>query len=112
METTVAYQAGFPGLAEDQVAGNIEDRVRALLEMYPESRGDYQRLYFLYLRNFCGLGEKVRDVEAFWRWFEKVPDYRTVANRGQDLMRANARLQPDAKVMELRQRQRRQGVVK
>lgn len=118
-ETRVVYQSGFPGLSEDQVAGDIVDKCRVMLAEEPDTRDDYERAWLRYLARYHGLDAALRNgritsTEGLLHWIRElhVPGFRTVANRCQELIRADARLQPSAQVMERRQKQRRQGRVR
>lgn len=117
-ETRVVYQAGFAELGvAAEVAGDIQERCRVMLLEEPRTRTNYKYAYLRYLVRYCGLGKvlasnlALRDFEA-WYMSPEVPDYRTVANRCQELMRADASLKPPAAIATLRQRQRRQGKVR
>lgn len=106
-------------IAVAEVAGDVVDKCRAMLQEEPETRKDYMLAYVRYLvryhptfsldslRRFTDAGE----LKAFLRR-AGVPSFRTVANRCQDLMRAEWALKAPADVMEERQRQRRQGRVR
>ncbi|MBN1954859.1 MAG: hypothetical protein JW900_07390 [Anaerolineae bacterium] len=115
MSGQVVYQAGLFGMAGDQVAGDVVDRCRAMLLEEPETRRDYKLAYLRYLKRYCDLDYwRARPWEEFEAWYVRrdVPDYRTVANRCQELIRADAGLRPPAEVMARRQKQRRQGRVR
>ncbi len=112
MESKVTYQTAFPGLADDQVAGDIVEKVRILLREDPQTRSDYERLWLRYLIRFHGLGEYAAAAVLTCLDLSGAPSFRTVANRAQEAMLADARLQPPRQVMEYRQRQRRQGRVR
>lgn len=119
-EARVVYQAGFAemGVAAE-VAGDIQERCRVMLLEEPRTRTNYKYAYLRYLVRYCGLGKllasasncTIRDFEK-WYMSSEVPDYRTVANRCQELMRADASLKPAPEIETLRQRQRRQGRVR
>jgi hypothetical protein len=110
-EVRVAYQAGFVGWADDQVAGDIVDKCRAMLLEEPATREDYDLAWVRYLQRYHGLechaADHLLDVLK-----AGAPGFRTVANRCQELMRADAGLQPRREVMVERQRQRTQGRVR
>lgn len=108
-ETGVAYQYSLFG--GEVVADDVVERVKAVLLEYPEARCDYDYLWLLYLQVYHELPAFVR-AQVMQCVLAGAPSYRTVANRAQELMRADASLQPAAEVMEHRQRQRRQGRVR
>jgi hypothetical protein len=121
METPVAYvvQTAFAGLADDQVAGDIPERCRVLAAEDPDIRGDYGWAHLRYMARFHGLDEalhsgQIRSVEDLRCWMKanRVPSFRTVANRLQELFRANAELRPPPEIMQRRQKQRTQGRIK
>ena len=115
-ETRVTYQAGFAELGVvAEVAGDIQERCRVMLLEEPETREDYTVAYVRYLARYCGLDEAMKPwwgSEDLLAYLQRWPSYRTVANRCQDLMRADASLKPSREVEEERQRQRRQGRVR
>ena len=116
-ERRVAYQVAMFG--DPVVAGDIVDRCRAMLAEEPATREDYERAWLHYLALYHGLDSALRagrvcSVDTLLDWLRAVnaPSFRTVANRCQEEMRADASLQPDREVMDKRQRQRRQGRVR
>ena len=108
-EARVAYQVSMFG--GEVVAGDIVHRVRALLAEYPQAREDYDYLWLLYLQTYHGLPAAVR-AEVMRVVLGGAPAYRTIALRAQEIMRADADLQPPREVMEYRQKQRRQGRIR
>lgn len=112
-ETTVAYQTGFAALGVSaEVAGDIIDKCRAMLLEDPVTREDYEQAWLAYLVRYHGLPLEAAQQILWCVQVSGAPGFRTVANRCQELMRADARLQPSRDVMEARQRQRRQGRVR
>jgi hypothetical protein len=119
MERTVVYQTAFPGLADDQVAGDIVDRCRLMLAEEPDTREDYERAWLRYLARYHDLDAalragRIQSADQLVDWIQRgrCPGFRTVANRCQELMRADAGLQPGRQVMAERQRQRKQGKIR
>lgn len=108
MERQTVYQVSMFG--GEEVAGDVVDRCRAMLAEEPETREDYERAWLRYLARYHGLPEAT--VESVLMCLERAPGFRTVANRCQELMRADASLQPGETVMRLRQAQRRQGPIR
>jgi hypothetical protein len=117
-ETRVVYQTAFAGLAEDQVAGDVPERCRVMLDSRPETRLDYTLAYFTYLDIYhdldWNLRTRIASTNDLIRYLTAagIPSFRTVANRCQELMRADASLKPPLQVEAERQRQRRQGRIK
>lgn len=113
----IVYQSGFAEMGvRMRVAGNVVNRCRVMLIEEPKTREDYKYAYVRYLMREHGLAELLAGAPSeaeFEAWYmaEEVPDYRTVANRIQDLFRSEADLRPPAKVTALRKRQRTQGRV-
>ena len=111
MTMQVTYQTAFPGFAEDQVAGDVVDKCRVMLMEEPRTREDYELAWVRYLCRYHGLEVHAAEhlLDVLWRG---APGFRTVANRCQELMRAESELRPGREVMEERQRQRTQGRVR
>jgi hypothetical protein len=116
-ETRVAYQTAFAGLADDQVAGDIPERCRVMLVEEPLTRRNYILAWLRYLARYHGLDDVIRRARTtadLFRFLDSpgIPSFRTVANRCQELMRADASLKPPPEVEAERQRQRTQGRIK
>jgi hypothetical protein len=118
-ETNVAYQYGLLGVAPDCVAGDIIERCKAMLAEEPDTREDYERAWIRYLARYHDLDAAIRTGRIAsanslldWLRLNHAPGFRTVANRCQELIRADASLQPKPEVMQRRQRQRKQGRVR
>ena len=101
------------------IAGDIVDRCRAMLAEEPDTREDYERAWLRYLARYHDLDTalrtgKIQSAGAFLDWLRsaRAPGFRTVANRCQEEMRADADLRPRPAVMDKRQAQRRQGRIK
>ena len=112
--TTITYQTAFPGLATDQVAGDIVEKCRLMLAEEPETRRDYTVAYVRYLVRYCGLEEAMKPwwgSEDLLAYLQRCPSFRTIALRCQELMKSDANLRAPAGVTERRQKQRRQGRV-
>lgn len=110
----IIYQIAIPDLATDQVAGGIRAKCRAMLIEEPLTRTDYWIAYIRYLARYHDLDRllrlKIHSAQALIDYLNShgIPCFRDVANRCQELMRADADLKPPAAITNLRQKQRRQ----
>ena len=91
MEAKITYQTASPGLADDQVAGDVIDRVRLLLKEEPETRMDYERLWLRYLVRFHGLSAYVAGAVLTCLDLSGAPDFQIVIACAQEAMRAMLR---------------------
>ena len=108
-EARVAYQVSMFG--GEVVADDVVMRCRDMLASVPSTREDYEVAWLTYLVRYHDLPAiAALQVEACLK--KGAPSFRTVANRIQELMRADADLQPPREVMEYRQKQRRQGRIR
>lgn len=101
-------------IGEDKVIGNLEDRIEYILEMYPETQGDYKALWFRLCMEFYGLRDILRsgDWSRFEHWYRtRAPSQKTVNNRCGEIQNRRPDLEP-AEVREKRLKQSRQGRIK
>lgn len=109
----IIYQKGLFG--GEVVAGDVVDRVRFVLESYPETRDSYAALMAAFWMEFDGLDEVLpADVhDDFVCWFvSRATSAKTLQNRAMEVQRGDARLGPSEGVREKRRRQAVQGRVR
>ena len=96
-----------------QVAGNVVDKLTAILEDYPEARASYMTAIVLFWSEFDGLERVLGDrTEAFRAWFvERATSPKTLQNRVMEIQNERPDLEAPTDVERLRQRQAVQGPV-
>lgn len=101
-------------IGEPKVIGNLEDRIEYILEMYPETQGDYKALWFRLCMEFYGLRDVLRsgDTSRFEHWYRtRAPSQKTINNRCGEIQNRRPDLEPP-EVREKRLKQSRQGKIK
>jgi hypothetical protein len=87
------------------VQGSVREKIRYVLQDYPETRDDYRWLMFRYWMLFEGLGAVLEssDPEAFRRWLvERATTPKTLQNRAMELQREYPELDARPKVRKRR----------
>lgn len=101
-------------IGEDKVEGDIYDRLAYIMEVYPETQGNYKALHFRYWMEFEGLREVLKsgDSSRFEHWYRyKATSPKTLNNRAGELQNKRPDLEP-SEVREKRLKQSRQGRIK
>lgn len=111
----VAAQLSFDGPAVP--AGDIKQRVAALLEQHPDARQDYARLVFYYWRDCDGMSAlfaRFPGLETAFLDFiaGRATSWKTIQNRAMEVQNENPDLEAAPAVQRLRQQQARAGVIK
>jgi len=112
MTTNRAMQYNlFGGL---EVAGNVVDKMTAVLEDDPASRASYKRAIGRYWLNFDGLTHVLGDkADTFLDWLERhATSPKTLQNRCMEIQNDRPDLEAPDEIEQLRQRQAKAGPVK
>lgn len=109
-------QLGLGDIAPMRVAGNIEEKVEAILERFPGTRNCYRAVMLRYWVEYDGLADILGDdgAEAFGRWFmdaHKATSPKTIQNRAMEVQRRRADLDAEQTTREWRNRKARGGRV-
>lgn len=101
---------------DDAVAGNIEDRIEAILEAYPDTRNNYKRLIARYWLTYDGLDDFLgldSLTTAFIHWMAaRATSPKTIQNRCMEIQNRRPDLEANPQVEDWRQAQSRAGVVR
>lgn len=113
---TAIYQLSMLADEPAVIAGDVVDRIRYLLETYPDTRNSYQALMMRYWLKFDGLGDMLsapEKAQVLVDWFaNRATCPKTIQNRAMELQRRTPQLDAHPEIRERRRRQATQGPVR